>query len=397
MAQDFGLLLNEYVSFGNADGDGTTFGGDFEYKTGIVPRFSKIINDNSSFFISASINAGYKDGFYVTPELLRTEYSFNSGSLGFRIGRFLYADPLAFIVSGLLDGVQLTHASSLGRFGVGAWYTGLLYKNNANINITENDRKINSVPFKYDDFGNTYFAPRRLFASLDYDHPSIGESLRLQAAVAGQFDLSPANVEEKLNSQYLILKIGVPASALFFELGGSLAAMQSTVPGADDSFNLAYAGEFGMFWTIPSGFRSRLSFNARITSGFTGDDSGEGFVAAFVPVTDKFFGEIFQARMSSLSVLSINYSARFARTVGANITASYFIRHDVVTNIYPFGIGDKDKFLLGSEIFARIVWSPFSDLQLNLGGGTFIPATGNVWRDEKPVWKIDLSAVLAIL
>jgi hypothetical protein len=389
MAQDFGLLLNQHVVLNGAENDTG-----FEYKAGIVPRFSKMIGDSSLFFISASVTATYSDNeFKIIPELLRAEYSALFGLWGLNIGRFLYADPLRFIANGLFDGIQLTHTSSMGRFGIGVWYTGFLYKNAANITMTEEDLRLHSNPFKFSNFADTYFAPRRIIASLDYEHQTIGEFLRLQAAVTGQFDLNDA--DEKLHSQYIVLKVGIPAGDLLFELGGGFNILNSVTP-ENDTFNFAFAGELGVYWAIPSVLRSRLSFNARTASGLIGDDP-DGLFTAFNPITNKYFGEIFQARMTSLSILSLGYSARLSQAFGANITASYFMRHDLVTNnTFPFAGNDNDNFLLGAEIFAHLVWSPFSDLQFNLNGGAFIPALGDNWSNEKPVWRIGLSAVLAI-
>jgi hypothetical protein len=51
---------------------------------------------------------------------------------------------------------------------------------------------------------------------------------------------------------------------------------------------------------------------------------------------------------------------------------------------------------LGREAFIRFTWSPISDLQFVFGAGTFIPVLGNVWKDGKPQWKLDFTAVLAI-
>ncbi|MCL2411452.1 MAG: hypothetical protein FWC97_07390, partial [Treponema sp.] len=252
-AQDFGLLLNQYGSFGHIDG-AAAGENQFEYRIGIVPRFSVNFNDNSSLFISAGVSASRSDDFDIIPELLRTEFSWSSGHLGLNIGRIPYADPLGFIANGLFDGIQFTHTSQAGRFGFGAWYTGFLFKDTANITMTQADQLLYAAPFDINNFADTYFASSRLLASISYENLAIADFMRLNAAVVGQFDLNDA--DETLNTQYLILRLGLPVNNVFFQLGGSLAAMQS-----DGSFNLAFSGEFGLYWTIPSGLGNRLSFN----------------------------------------------------------------------------------------------------------------------------------------
>jgi len=399
IAQDFGLLLNQYADFNASDGENQ-----FEYKVGIMPRFSKIINDNNSFFISAtaSFNIRNADDYYFVPELLRAEYTAQFDQWGFRLGRFLYSEPLEFIAKGLFDGLQVTHTSSYGRLGLGAWYTGFQYKKTANITMTEDDKTLYYEPIKFNEtFAETYFASNRILASLDYEHLAIGEFLRLNAAAIGQFDLNKTeDVTEKLNSQYFILKLGIPTVNFLFELGGCFSAMQSSMAASSetdsaDNTYLAFAGDFGIHWTLPTALRNKLSLNVRLTSGLIGEPGG--LFNAFVPVTNSYFGDIFQARMTSLSVFNLNFTGRLTQSLGASFNVSYFMRHDKVTNnSFPVAGEGEGESLLGAEFFARFIWSLYSDLQFNLGGGVFIPALGNNWPDEKPVWRIDLSVILAI-
>jgi hypothetical protein len=382
-AADFGLLLSQYAKYGNNGGDDNVF----EYKAGIVPRLSFLAGENGSFFMSASFTLKYSnEEFSYIPELLRTEFSTRSGSWGISAGRFGYSDPLSYVSEGLFDGVRLTYGSSAGRFGFGAWYTGLLYKETTVITMTAEEEALKAVLLDYDDFSNTYFAPKRVLASVDWEHPSVAEILRVKAAAVAQVDLT--DNAYKLNTQYFILKLGLPVKSFLFEAGGSLETIQ-----ADGEFYMAFAGDAGVSWTMPADFNSRLSFMARYTSGRMGDS-----IAAFIPVTTKYFADIFQVKMSGISVLTLNYSARFSEKAGISLTTSYFIRNDLVTaNSYPVAAPDEGGYFLGAEIFARLIWSPVSDLQFNLGGGAFFPSLGDNWPDAKPVWRIELTAVFAVM
>ena len=101
--------------------------------------------------------------------------------------------------------------------------------------------------------------------------------------------------------------------------------------------------------------------------------------------------------MSGLSLLSLNYTIRVSKEIGTTITASYFIRNDLGTfSGYPV-IPDNDGFFLGPEIFARLIWSPLSDIQLNLGAGAFFPLLGDAGPDEAIRWRVELSATLSLL
>jgi len=379
-AFDFGLITNQYAGYYNqTDGEGI-----FEYKGDILPRFSGLIGDSGEFLISAGLTFGVKDEFYFVPELLRTEVNMRFSGSAIRAGRVYYSDPLGFIAGGLFDGVQFSHNSSAGIFSVGAWYTGLLYKETAHITMTDNDAEIYEAELDYDDFANTYFAPGRLLVSLDWAHPSIAELFSLRAAVTGQIDLTDADV--KLHTQYLTVKASVPVKSLLFEIGGSLEALQT-----GDKFTMALAGDFGVFWTLPLSFHSRLSFTGHIAGGRVDD-----FICAFVPVTTKTYSGIFQPKLSALSMLSLNYTARLGETIGAGLTVSCFVRNDLGTHVsYPVS-ANSEGYFLGTEIFASVVWSPVSDLQLNIGGGAFLPALGDAGTQEQALWRAELTVTLAI-
>ena len=381
-AFDFGLITNQYLGVGN-QGAGDV---DFTYQADVLPRFSFLIGDSGELLLSAGLTLGVSNGFYFVPEILQTEFSMRFGGIGIRAGRFPYSDPLSFIADGLFDGVQFSYNSSLGTFSAGAWYTGLLYKKNAKITMNENDQEKYDNAVDFGDFFNTYFAPSRLLLSLDWQHPSIAELLRLRASVTGQADLSKE--KEKYHSQYLTLKAALPFNSFLFELGGSIEMAQ--VVQNDTRFVMAFAWDFGIFWTLPTSFNSRLSLSGHFAGG-----KASNIIEAFVPITTKYYGNILEAKLPGLSVFDLNYMARINSALGAGLSALYFVRNDLDTfKGYPV-INDSGYFL-GAEIFGRLIWSPMSDLQLSLGSGMFLPALGNAGPGEKPLWRVELNAVLAL-
>jgi hypothetical protein len=383
-AADFGLLVNQYAGANNQSAETS-----FEYQASILPRLSLPLGDSGNFFVSAGVTLDLDEGdFTVIPELLRTELSFRSGNWGIRAGRMQYADPLGFIASGLFDGIRFSLNSRAGIFSVGAWYTGLLYKKNAVITMTAAEQVSYDTPVDYDDFLNTYFAPRRLLASLDWEHPSFAGLLYLKAALSAQMDFTDG--EEKFHSQYVTLKVSVPVKSFGFELGGSL---ETTEPAVEDKkFNIAFAWDLGVFWTLPTSFNSQLSLTGRFASGNTG-----GITGAFVPLTGKLYGNILRAKLSGISMLNLDYTARLAESFGMSLTASHFVRNDQGTyTAYPVNIADNTGHFLGTELFALFAWSPFSDLRLNFGGGAFLPVLGNVNRNERIQWRAELTAILAL-
>jgi len=280
--------------------------------------------------------------------------------------------------------------SSIGTLSAGVWYTGLLYKNNTIIEMTRDDLINVNTPFDFGDFPGTYFASKRLAAAIGWEHPSIAELLQLNMALIAQFDLNDNN--EQLNSQYLVFKAGIPVKNFTIEAGGSIETLMRKTEEDSDEMKIALAGEAGLLWLFPGEFASRLSFNVKIASGGT-----DGLLAAFVPVTSKYFGYILQNKMSGLSILSLDYSNRLNRVLGMSLNAGYFIRNDLATfAAYPLiSSEDSDGYFLGPEFNGRLTWSPLSDMQFNLGGGAFIPALGNAASDQKIKWRADLTAVFA--
>jgi len=386
-AYDFGLAANIYTGYGN-DKKGKDA---FEFRGDIWPRFSLLIGDNAEFFTSLglSITAGYNEDTLFIPELLRTEFTMRFGNMGIRAGRMNYSDPLSFIAAGLFDGVQFYYNSGIGRFSAGLWYTGLLYKGSANITMTENDQNNYNSPLEYDDFLNTYFAPKRMAAAIDWSHPSLVDFLQLNAAVICQFDFNDDAV--KYNSQYLTVKAGIPLNSFMLEAGGAVEISQTESEG-DNRLNAAFAGDFGVSWTPPMSIRSRLSFDGKIAGGRINDSIGE-----FIPITTKYYGSILKHKMSGLSVFGLNYSARLNQEIGTSASVSYFIRNDLGTfSGYPLK-QENENYFLGAEIFARVIWSPLSDMQFNFGGGAFFPSLGDAGRDEIIRWRVELTATLSLL
>jgi hypothetical protein len=390
-AADFGLLLGQYTE-GRTEGsnEAAPSPGGFEYQASLLPHFSLSVGDSIDFFSSAGISLNVEDDVYGVFELLRTEFSYRSGNWRIRAGRIPYTDPMESVATGLFDGARFTYNTMMGNLGIGAWYTGLLYKKRNNITMTTADQLSWDTPLDYDNFSDTYFASRRFLASLDWDHPSVAELVRLKAAITIQADCSDG--DEKYHSQYLILKAALPYKSFLFELGGSfeIAEFEPAVDNKDS--NVAFAWDMGISWTLPTDFSSKLSLIGRFAGGNTGDTVG-----AFVPITGNLYGNVIQAKLSGISILSLDYTAQIVEPLKVGLNASYFVRNDLGTYMaWPVNYEDNTGYFLGTELFLRLDWSPFSDLQLNLGGGVFIPGMGDVNPDEPPQWRMELTAVIAL-
>jgi hypothetical protein len=382
-AADFGVIAEQRLGYGGVvDNDNG-----LDYIAVLLPRFSTLLGDNGIFHISAGFAARYeREEWAFAPELLRTElfWLFDFGTL--RAGRIHYSDPLGFIADGLFDGAHFTFDTMIGSFSAGAWYTGLLYKRRANIAMTGNELLSLSTEIDYDNFGDTYFAPRRFVAALDWEHPSLFEGfLRTRFSILGQFDLT----DEELHSQYLTAKFSLPVWAFTFDLGGSLGLMQLS-----GEQKLTFAAQFGAAWMVPTPFPSQLSLVGRYASGISEDGTT---IDAFRPLTITRQSPILQPKIPGTSMILLDYSVRLNRSVLMSLSSYYFIRNDLYTyGGYLIDAEENNGHFLGNEFFARVFWSPVSDIHFNVGGGIFLPSMGNVTPRSENAWRVELGLTISL-
>lgn len=392
-AVDFGLMLDQNANFSAFFEEK----GAFAYSASLLPRLSGLIGETGDFYISARAEADYSDTKWsVIPELLRTQISFYpGGGLGFSAGRMHHSDPLGLIAEGLFDGVEISYESPAGTFSAGGWYTGFLYKKRAEIAMTPKEAEALNTGVDYKNFTDSYFAPARVIANLDWEHLGLAGPLQVRFALLAQFDLA----DDPLNSQYAALKLTLPVGAFAFNLGGCLELIQPSGKFDFSPESIASAAELGAAWTFPTALRQRLSFVGRYSSG-----AKDGGMAAFLPVTTEVQGNLLKPKLSGISMFQLDYLARLHYTLSLGLTSSYFMRTDLNTYAaYPVlltsdgGVSaDSEGYLLGNEFFARLLWSPVSDIQVNLGGGVFLPSLGNVAPDAAGYWRAELNVVISL-
>ena len=379
-AFDFGLVFSQDV-------DVKIPAFDFE-RTGIdisgvlLPRLTSQLGDNGALYISAAIN--YEgDPFAVVPELTRTDVNLNLGNINLSIGRMFYIDPLGITANGLFDGAQIAFITRNGNIRAGAWYTGLLYKERASIAMTDNELKASNVEVDYGDFANTYFAPSRILAAVEYDHPSLTGSLGLKTSLLAQF----AAGSENLNSQYLTAALSIPAKTFIFDLGVCMEMIEY-----NDETTPALAANVGLTFILPTKLEKHIRLTWRYSSGVSEDKS----INAFLPITTVSQGEILEAKFSGLTLLSLDFTGRMTDAISATAEFTYFIRNDKGTYKSYWTEGADDGFSLGAEIFGRFVWTISSGIRLNLGTGLFIPALGDVAPDSDIIWRTKLNLIFSI-
>ena len=387
-AADFGLMLDQSI------GTGGTEEVAFDYQANLIPRFSLLIGEQGEFIASAGLTVGYAGGFYIIPELLRTEFFWDFGSAAISTGRINYTSPFLYLADGLFDGARFFYDTEFGTFSAAAFYTGLLYKKNAAIRITTEDEDSFHDDIDYADLTDTYFSSRRLAMAFDWEHPALGSLVRTGASVFAQFDLNGR--QEAVHSQYLAVYAGIPVNRFLFELSGALMFAENffdNKPKSGSEFEIGFSGEAAAHYSLQTDFPSRVSFMVF----YSGGKAESGPVAAFIPFTTTNLGNILQAKPSGIMILGLDYTARLHQTFSAGLEFNYFLRTDLSTNwgLYPISV-PSEKYGLGGELFGQLMWNPFSDLRLNLGGGIFIPAMGDAAPKREPRWRVSLTALLAL-
>jgi hypothetical protein len=385
-AQDFGVILDQSLDI-NARGSQWNYT-QFEYSGILMPRFSTFIGDNGEVTVSAGINYGYNpkssgSSWTFIPELLRTDLAMRFGMAELKVGRMPYRDPLGIIAEGLFDGVHFSYDTTIGTFDIGAWYTGLLYKKRAAIAMTDDESKSINDVLDFNNFVNTYFAPRRVLSSLGWVHPSLGGNINMQAAILGQFDLTSA----ALHSQYVTARIAFPAGNFIIDVGGCFELME-----ASGVFDIALAAGMGLTYMRPTRLEKHIALKGYFSSGVTGDSIG-----AFQPLTTITQGNLLQAKLSGLSVISLDFLGRLIHTLSTRLTASHFVRSDLGTYAsYPVMGTSGGGFFMGTEFFGSLLWGPSSDFFINLGAGVFLPSLGNAAPKADMLWKVELNVTISL-
>jgi len=371
-ALDYGMLLTQQLEATDARVSTPSLSDDVNsYTVGVEPRFSMIFGDSADLYISARMTINTSREPLFIPELMRSEYSLRHNKLMISLGRMPYTAPFEYVVNGLFDGVKASFYYPFGTLYCGLWYTGLLYKNEANIVITDDDKHAYLEPVDYGRFDETYFASRRLVGALGWEHPSVAGIFSAKTAFIFQIDLNGAdeNSGAPLNSQYIMARFSLPYRNLSFQLGGILQTAET-----EGETSAGFTCDMGLSCYLPVGVTSLLSLTGHFSL-----DNGKSAVPNLIPINSKSFGRITDISPSGISAFTLDYSVRISAVFSAMAGILGYIQNDL-----PEQSGRK-----GCEIYAQMTWAPLSDIMVNLGGGYDI--------SSDPKWKINVLMTLSIL
>ncbi|MDR0623984.1 MAG: hypothetical protein LBG10_06085 [Treponema sp.] len=384
-ALDFGLALGADGQYtGDIDPEG------FSVTGSASPWISAILNGQINFYVSGKLAYDYAENqdppgeFFF--ELERTELNWRPASLfSLTLGRQRFRDSLGLAVSGLFDGAEGSLNLGAGRLSLGAFYTGLLYKESAKIIMTSADAVNYGKPLDAEDLAG-YFASRRVLLGLTGDFPGLTPRTSLTVQGLGQFDVN--DTSNTLHTYYLEARFRAePVEPLHLDLG----ALGELLQGKDEVQRSA-AVSAGVDWEVPGLLSDLLSAKFLWTSGRTDDK-----VSAFTPVGGVSGGVIFDPGLRALISAGLSYQARPLAVLSAMAGAAYFIRTDLETLGDGELDGDSDSRLLGGELYGSLVWAPDPALRLNMGGGAFFPGWGGAFQEDAPVrWKVNVGLIVSL-
>jgi hypothetical protein len=378
---DFGLILGtEGSGAGNLNPKG------FSLTATAAPWISAVLTEKIDIYASGAITLDYEAERGTEPyfEMGRTELRLRPvPAVYLTLGRQRFQDPAGLIASGLFDGAGGSIILGMGRLSLGAFYTGLLYKETANIMLTPGDLERYQKPLDAGDLEG-YFASRRILLAVTGEFPDLSPRTGLAAQALVQFDVN--GDAENLNSQYLELRFTAePVDVLHMNLGGLVELAQ----GSGEKWGSA-AFFAGADWEVSGSLPDLLSAELLWTGGRI-----SGKARAFPPVSGANGGRVFDGGTGALMRAGLSYRALPLAGFSCETGAAYFIRTDVET------LGDADidvdsvSRLLGGELYGSAVWSPDSVFRFSAGIGMFFP--GGAYREDAPVrWKINFGVIVSL-
>jgi hypothetical protein len=391
-ALDYGLIFAQTAQAGERGADFST--DSLEYTLQAAPWLFVGLGDRVELYVSGGLRVDrIVDEWIFAPELYRFQAAFQVfPQLRIGLGRFQYRDSLdGLIAAGLFDGLSLSLDLPGGRLSAGGYYAGFQYKKTADIVMNAADAALYAGAVEYESprtFADSYFAPRRALASLGWDMADLlGGAFSLEAL--GQIDLTGR--DSLLHTGYLMIRYARPLGNLVrFDLGGTASVLQEGVPMA---LEFSFAGSAALGWLLPTPFPDELRVSFRGSSGEFTDT-----FTAFHPVSTATVGEVLRAPLSSLMLADITYTLRILRVLSLGLQGACILRTDSRSYQDPAGelLNTSSSPLLGEEAYARLSWTPLSDLSFTLGGGVFFPNWGGAYVDQARIrWRISLGSLFS--
>lgn len=272
-----------------------------------------------------------------------------------QFGRFGFSDNSQRILSGTADGATARFISGLLESSVQLGYTGLQYRKDANVVITESDLADTNNPEKY-------FAPGRIFGAGRLKFLELVERHDLGIDVVGQFDLRSGDWAHTFYAE--VFGEGRPLQ--WFKWRSYLIGQLWV----DDLVQPAMAAGARFQFTFPAVLGLILVQNTEWASGTGGDlrqfaGINQTPVARILPLA---FGDVISA--------SLNAQIRPARGVTLSLVGNGLFRasSSVPADSLGMPVGASSRYV-GTELTGQFDWTISSEFKWGLSGGAFFPNT----------------------
>jgi hypothetical protein len=335
----------------------------------LEPWVSASPRESIDLYFSAGLSLRYEyEEWQALPELYRFMFAWRPlPRLGLEMGRVRFSDPNGIVAAGLFDGLSASYELGGSRLSAGAYYTGFLYKDTANIYLSASDIAAYQKRFNWEN-ANAYFASRRVLASISWEAPALAASPHgLYLNGLTQFDLS--GEDDRLHTQYLSLRSLISPLPVFnINAGGVMSLAEQ----AETEMEAGFALIFNADWYLPTALQDMASLGFRWGSGATDGESGG--MGSFLPVSSTGQGNVLNFSLSGLMVIRTAYTLRPYESLSLVLDGRYF-----------FLDSGTDNRALGGEFYGSANWAPAADLALTAGCGAFFPGMGNVLPSDEPI------------
>jgi hypothetical protein len=381
---DFGVTLHQNLELQGEERLDTAYAG------GLGLWVSAAVSENVDVYFSGNFALKYENkNWYTVPELARSMIQWRPlPALVLDGGRIRFTDHNQIVAAGLFDGLAGAWELGSSRLTLGAYYSGLLYKDTADIFMTGDDVAGYIKPLDYVKFGDTYFASRRFLAQAGWELPALrGSSHGLYLQGLAQFDLNGRS--EKLHTQYLSGRfLFSPLPVLDFTFGGILGFAETTGSMAGTETGFAFLTSAA--WAPPSVMRDRLTLGFRYGSGRAGRTIGP-----FRQITAIGQGNVLNTGLAGLALMHAAYLIQPLDVLSFTLDGRYFLRTDLTTYTNPW-LQNRGQ-ALGAELYASMTWVPLIDVSLAAGCGVFLPGTGNAFSSDTPSqWEAALALLVSL-
>jgi len=344
---------------------------------------------DTDLHVKGSYTYTSEEPYFFDLDYLRVENK-SSSFINYTFGRFFTSDFSGYIFSHKIDGGAITFNLPTYIITAKAGYTGLLFDQISNIEMTIADQ----TGITYGDFPQSFAAPR-FTGGLQAFFPELFQDQDLKAEAWAQIDLrneSDLTSGGKLDTQYIGVSLsGSLLPSLYYNSFVYLESGQSHSGIGTDYTVLSFLGSAGLRYYMEDFLYSRIAFKFLYSSGdsdylasFT-EGNTDGDSTIFIPISGKSLALVFSPQLGNIFFTSLSYSLKpFSdmdnpafKNIQFELTNINFFR-STTGQISENGINTASNSLyLGTEIDGTINFRPYSDLGVSLSGGAFIPNNGS--------------------